>query len=352
MPKDDDRPRKAWVERAAKTGNWTAQEKRARRKLRRANAEMLARRSPGRPREDAEERREIADRTQPSKFEENLEADARSEEEDEFEEAQELPEEESAAEEKTEVVTLELAYIRYRDRGGNREIFDRVLAELGDTPIEEIDRSVIIATARKLYPKWSQGDRAELVIDPLEEVLGFARTKRTEPPPQKEIRAYDAYAYWLKVWDRQLRDIVEFEAWKQEMIAKATEKPPDPLYWFRMNRWDPIRWTSITSHEAPADPPEKVDNGWRPATNEGIWHHRHRGQLSKLHGTEIRFGPPEGRAVPIYAPDAITGDLIYIGHLSAAIGRPRKHEDKAAKQRAYRERKKMRKKDKDDEKST
>jgi hypothetical protein len=279
MSKDDDRPRKDWVERGAKTGNWTAQEKRARRKLRKANAEILARRSPGRPREDAEERREIAERTKPGSYEENLEADAWLEEEGDFEAAQELPEQDER-EEKPEVVTLELAHIRYRERGGNREIPQRVLGALGSTLVEEIDRSVIIPTARKLYPRWSQSDRAELVIDPLEEILGNCR-KPKPPKPQKETRAYDPYAYWLKARDRQSRDMVEFEAWLEEMFANAK---PDPQYWQRVEDLDDRvngrkRWASIRPTAGPPPAPPEFKPYGRPATNEEIWHHRHRGQL-------------------------------------------------------------------------
>jgi hypothetical protein len=60
----------------------------------------------------------------------------------------------------------------YRARGGNRVLEDKVFDHFASTDVEQITRETVINAARKLYPKHSQALRAELVTDPMDEILG------------------------------------------------------------------------------------------------------------------------------------------------------------------------------------
>jgi hypothetical protein len=83
----------------------------------------------------------------------------------------------------------------------------------------------------------------------------------------------------------------------------------------------------------------RVDIFGRPQQVRGStaeqWRYRHRGQVQKLHGTNMRFGPPPKRRKdePRY----------YVGYEPGKVGRPRKAEkpSNAEKQRRYRQRKKL-----------
>src|SRR5262245_54926309 len=142
--------RKSWVDRAVATGDWSEGEKKARKHLRESNIKTLLARG-GRV-----ENEEAVD---------NYFRDAFSA----------RPHDECPPPKVAEVVviTLARAYETYQARGGNRALPEHVLKELGETPVEHLDRAIVEEAARKLYPGLSDAERAELVYDPIDEIIGL-----------------------------------------------------------------------------------------------------------------------------------------------------------------------------------
>jgi len=89
-------------------------------------------------------------------------------------------------------ITLAKAYKKYRKRGGNRSLPDRILKELGKTRIEDLDRATIRGAACKLSS--SEIERAELV-DAIDEIAGLDRGAPRSDRPAMPGR-FDPYLYW------------------------------------------------------------------------------------------------------------------------------------------------------------
>ena len=133
--------RKGWVDRAVATGDWAQAESKARSHLRKSNIETLyLNRYPGRP----------------DKGEKALDGKREKAEK--------------------RAITLAKAYKKYQKRGGNRSLPDRILAKFGQTRIDSLDRATLREATRKLYPKLSEAERAELVYDPIDEIVGLDRS--------------------------------------------------------------------------------------------------------------------------------------------------------------------------------
>jgi hypothetical protein len=353
---------RGWIERAHETGNWGQHEKKARRQLAKSGVQIRTSRKTKQPDRHEPDREDLRDRSAPGAA--PPEDDLRHEEyvEDcieEHEDALPSDEEESVVAEPAgaSVVTLSSAYDAYQTHGGNRRIPDRALVELGEVPIEDIDRATIIATARRLYPHSSQSERAELFIDPMEEILGLARS-RAAPKPEipvatKQRRLGPLPEYWFLRKAEIEAAQEKFVAMLEERFAAAAAREPDPGEWYRYEDHCESDWASVKPVGSPSDPPPERDNGWRPIRTNELYRWSHRGQLSKLHGTDIRFGPrrldSHGKLVgrPVYVQSGRTGDGIYIGYESAPVGRPRKNKseqerkrDNAARQRLFRDRRK------------
>src|SRR5262245_28686739 len=118
--------RKSWVDRAVATGDWSQGEKKARKHLRKSNRQIL-------------ERQRYYDREREKGIDELLARAA-------GEKAERAVEERLASE--TIVITLARAYETYQARGGNRALPERVLKELGETPVGDIDRATVEEVAR------------------------------------------------------------------------------------------------------------------------------------------------------------------------------------------------------------
>jgi hypothetical protein len=148
------------IQRSAETGDWSDLETKARRDQREAAA-VLSRNRP--PREDDEERRELAERTRPAKFREAVEDGPPDEAPDEYEQAAELPgdeEEQAIAPANDERPTFAHVYDDYKSRGGRASLPKRVLKELADVPAHKITRVVAREVALRLYPRRTQAQRA------------------------------------------------------------------------------------------------------------------------------------------------------------------------------------------------
>jgi hypothetical protein len=344
---------RGWIERAHKTGNWKPHEKKARRQLAKSGVQIRTSRKTKQPDRHEPDREDLRDRSASAAA--PAEGDLRHEEyvEDSIEEHEDpLPsdEEESVVTGPAgaSVVTLSLAYDAYQTHGGNRRIPDRALTEL-------VDRATIIATARRLYPHSSKNERAELLIDPMEEILGLARSRAPKPQLQvatKQRRLGPLPEYWI-LRKAELEAAQErFEAEWEALFAAAAARKPDPARWYRDSMLTDHKesdWTSVKSVGPPPDPPPERDNGWRPVRTNELYRWAHRGQLSKLHGTNTRFGPrrldSHGKLVgrPIYVQSGRNHDRIYIGYESAPVGRPRSNKseqerkrDNAARQKRFR----------------
>jgi hypothetical protein len=325
--------RRSWIDKPAETGDWSEAEKKAKKQLRKSSIRILFAPRPGRPRDDDEERRELEERTRPAKFEETVAEPEPEEQPDEYEIVGELPEEEET---EPDVLTLAQTYEAYRTRGGNRLLPERILEELGETPIDEIDRKVIVEVGRKLYPGLAQSERAELVHDPIEEVVGYV--PKASPPPTRAKRKdkkkpgrYDPYAYWLaaKAESKARTERIWAEAWALHSSHVGPLSPSDADAWrFKFDEHGNVRGRG---------PRDEVPNRHLPGSARQWWDYQHRGFLSKHHGTDIRSGPPASkRAKPRYDKDGT-----YIGYEPGNVGRPRSPNklSNAEKQRRYRQRK-------------
>jgi hypothetical protein len=270
---------RGWIERAHKTGNWKPHEKKARRHLAKSEVQIRTSRKTKQSDRHEPDREDLRARSAPVaapdeddlRHEDYVEGGLEEHEDalpsDEEEETLTQPASES-------VVTLSLAYGEYQARGGNRRIPNRALAELGEVPIEDIDRATIIATARRLYPHSSQSERAKLLIDPMEEILGLARSRAPKPEIRvatKQRRLGPLPEYWFL---RKAEIEAAHEKLKAELeaaYAAAAAREPDPGEWYRMGYEDHREndWASVKPVGPPSDPPPERDNGWRPVrTNE------------------------------------------------------------------------------------
>jgi hypothetical protein len=202
-----------------------------------------------------------------------------------------------------------------------------------------------------LYPRSSQGERAELLIDPMEEILGLARSRAAPKPATKQRRFGPLPEYWIHRKAELEAAHEKFEAEFRAMATAAAAQEPDPGEWYSFWNYESRErddWASVKPVGPPPDPALERDNGWRlPRTNE-LYRWANRGQLSKLHGTETRFTPrpldshrkPKGRPV-------LQSGRTYLGYESAPVGRPRSNKseeerkrDKAARQQRLRNRRK------------
>ena len=111
-------------------------------------------------------------------------------------------------------------------------------------PIDQLDRSTIVDAGRRLYPKCLQSERAELVHDPLEEIVGFGRTIVRQAPTLR----WDEYRYWT---ERKAEIDAKLEA-DRKFLAELTIKlgtydwrnDPDAVeqdrrYWAQLHEFDP-----------------------------------------------------------------------------------------------------------------
>jgi len=172
--------RKGWVDRAVATGDWAQAESKARSHLRKSNIETLyLNRYPGRP----------------DKGEKALDGKREKAEK--------------------RAITLAKAYKKYQKRGGNRSLPDRILAKFGQTRIDSLDRATLREATRKLYPKLSEAERAELVYDPIDEIVGLDRGAPKSERPATPGR-YDPYLYWLS---RKAEIEAETERFEAQMAA-------------------------------------------------------------------------------------------------------------------------------------
>jgi hypothetical protein len=326
--------RKSEIDRAIEAGSWSELEKGARKALRKSRIRILFSPRLGRPRDDDEERRELEERTRPSKFEETVAEPEPEEQPDEYEIVGELPEEEET---EPGIPTLAEAYEAYRARGGNRLLLERVLEELGETPIDEIDRKVIVEVSRKLYPGLAQSERAELVHDPIEEIVGYvpkaspssARAKRKD---KEKPGRYDPYAYWLgaKAESKARTERIWAEAWALNSSHVGPLSPSDADAWrFKFDEHGNVRGRG---------PRDEAPNRYLPGSRRQWWSYQHRGFFSKHHGTDILSGPPPSKRAKRRYDKAGT----YIGYEPGNVGRPRSPNklSNAEKQRRYRQRKK------------
>jgi hypothetical protein len=328
-------PRKSWVDKATETNDWSEAVAKAKTQLRKSGAKIFASRVP----KDGPEK--IFQGIEPDTPEPaDAGDDAVQEHVDDgfIEDADELPtddqEKQLAPVQTSPAVRFAKAYQDYRDRGGNRSLEDRALAYFGPMDIELIDRAAIIAAARKLYPNRSQADRAELVYDPVEEVIACPRLR--EPKKKREsveTRASDGISPELA------ERIATFNA----KLAKSTKEAMDYLYvlfpgsaptdeeireyWARFDRRDYSgdRWASISKPPGPPPDPvpaEPLKIRWSSAADR--WRYKHRGLFGHWlpYGCEKR--QPSGRPKK---PNKLTN---------------------AEKQKAYRDRKRAEKEAKKD----
>jgi hypothetical protein len=312
-------PRKSWIDRVVETGDWSEGEKKAARALRKSAALISQNTGDAEPVDTGEA-----------------------------------------------TATLAEAYEHYRERGGNRALSSELLAHLGPTPIDQIDREVLIAAARELYPRSTQDERARLVYDPVDEIIGIGfSTSPASPPPVSGLvrRNPGPHKSWAEQRAEYERERAEFYAqtarvgalmralaagdWKRvrelqrEMgffISEGEEERRRELD--RAARYDPRNWAAVSNFKPPSDPPDPPPDTSRApaASSEQWWRFKHHALLTALHrpsGDHLRFGPPKRRIDPVNP---------YYGY-EATIGRPRKANklSDAEKQKRYRERQKARK---------
>jgi hypothetical protein len=259
-----------------------------------------------------------------------------------------LPPDDVVADEPEPVVTLATAYESYRDAGGNRVVADRVLTHLGGWDVEAIDRAVIIKTARELYPKASQAERAELVHDPLEEILGgILRAPPVAPPaPPGPVRTEPDWwglghrrseeeerQYWYDV--AAASDTYGQDTWAS--ISKPVGPPPDPEIDQRyvpnlFKTGSPKQWADYRVRKFMRGLPFRRQQ----IHPDPVSHERQNG----LAGEARRRFYCEEVWAPYGAPVIMTDGTLYAPPAPPEMGRPRKHADNAAKMRAYRQRKK------------
>ena len=119
--------RKSLVDRAVATGDWSAYEKQARKHLRKSNIQTLLARGGRLEKEEAVDDH-FEDKFSARPYDERPPAKPREVE---------------------VIITLARAYQTYQARGGNRALPERVLKELGETPVEHLDRATVQEAARK-----------------------------------------------------------------------------------------------------------------------------------------------------------------------------------------------------------
>src|SRR5262245_28210090 len=270
-------PKKSWIDKAAESCDWSDAEKQARRLLGKSGAQIR-------------ESRQTQDREKIIAFGEGEEPNAmlgldaldRVEElvEDENDDALPSDEEEGAltATDTQPVVTLSMAYDAYLARGGNRRLPGPALAHLGSRDVTQIDRATVIAAALKLYPKHSPQERAELLYDPLSEVLGgnlkalapapVSNLVRRNPGPHKswaeqraeyERERAEYYDRLEKIWDMMEALAVGDYAlarklgWKGERISEEEQRRRWAEYDNRMGRHGGT-WARVSNFQLPSSP--------------------------------------------------------------------------------------------------
>ena len=372
-------PKKSWIEKAAESGDWAAAIETAKKQLRKSAAQIEQGRAP---REAPEVFKDIGgplDAPEPADTSDDPVQEYIEGGVTEDEDGDQLPgdEQELVPAEPTPVATLAEAYEDYLERGGNRSLQERVLDHFGDMNVEEINRTVVIAASRKLYPGLTQAERAELIVDPLEEIIGginprtVERTAKPVPAPGSEdlgprpLSGSRSLARW---WGERARQ-------EQAALEKINLWPPGKEYpwvelpgandanlarieatWVRSVYSDPNNddtWARIERPKmrlGPPDPPVSAETTFNPDTiaiyqGRGSvrdhWEYKHRSLLSALKrpdGRRLRFGPPKRIGASRYPG-------VYYGHEPEKAGRPTKPDKLSRKeiQRAYRERKKAEK---------
>ena len=212
-----------------------------------------------------------------------------------------------------------------------------MLAELGEVPIEEFDRATIIAVARRLYPRSSQVERAELLIDPMEEILGLARSRAAPKPATKQRRFGPLPEYWIYRKAELEAAHEKFEAEFRAMATAAAAQEPDPGEWYSFWNYEFRErddWASAKAGWSATRSCAREDNGRRRRRTNELYRWANRGQLSKLHGTETWFAPrpldshrkPKGRPV-------LQSRRTYLGYESAPVGRPRSNKSENQRKR-------------------
>jgi hypothetical protein len=343
----------SWVDKAAESGDCSAAEKQARRLLNKSGAQIR-------------NSRQTRDREKIICFGEGeepeaglgLDTDDRVEEliEDQNDDALPPDEEERALSpvETTPATTLSVAYEEYLRRGGNRRIPNRVMVHLGLVSIDRIDRSTIIDAGRKLYPGLPQVDRAELVHDPIEEVLGGARGAAVTAV--NKHRALDAKYEGERDRERLARYHAEqqkyraaWAAWALDDDSRLMRELGLPLgnrveiNWTDKDAFDYLsdnndtRWAKISKPSGPPADPVEQKSKWRPPTHYERWAYKHRGLLTALRrpdGALLQFGPPP------HPSQAVVEDGCYYGWERRSPGRPPNPNklSNAEKQKAYRQR--------------
>jgi hypothetical protein len=251
-------PKKSWVEKAAESGDWKAPLAEAKKQLATSGAKILASRAPrdrlerciSRIGED--EAPEVQDASD-DKVQEHVDDTY-------LEDADPLPSDQEEAalapkEKQAPAVTLADAYQDYRERGGNRPLVKKVLEHLGSTPIDQLDRSAIIAASLQLYPKCLQSERHELVIDPLEEVVCSYKPPPVRPEGgfRNNPGAWDEYQYWT---NRKVEREVE---WAKVVAAHE---------WYRKHLWPPLEGVAKQTWE--------TEEQWQASLDPFGLHHRPR----------------------------------------------------------------------------
>jgi hypothetical protein len=137
-------PKKSWVDKAVESGDWAEAENKAKKALRKSGAKILAQRAT----RDAPETIRRFGGLEPDAPEP---ADTSDDPVQEYvedvpdEDVDILPSDDQEAAltpaDRRPVVALAKVYADYRERGGNRVLEQRVLAYLGSTNIEDIDRA-------------------------------------------------------------------------------------------------------------------------------------------------------------------------------------------------------------------
>jgi hypothetical protein len=347
--------KKSWIDKAAESGDWSGATKQAGKMLAKAATEIRNSRQP-RDREKVTcfgegEEREVAPDLNPDDRVEELVEDENDDELPTDAEERALGQPETAP-----TVTLSAAYDDYLARGGNRRLPKRVLALLGTTNVNQIDRSTIIAAGRELYPSLSQAQRGELVHHPIEEVLGGVRSaERVAAKRHRELdakyqgerdrarlaRYHAEKAKYQEAWFAHLRGDDKLY---RELGLPVGNRISDHEFWANVAMRDPAwwraNWAGVSNFKPPGPPPDPVESksAWRPSTHYERWTYKHRNLLSALKrpdGTELKFGyPPTKNSMPRVE------DGTYYSYEPGKPGRPPRTDklSNAAKQKAYRDR--------------
>jgi hypothetical protein len=346
--------KKSWVDRAAESGDWDEHEARAKAALGKSNKKILAARVP---RDRLEKIFRGLEPDTPEQVDASDDPVQEHVDDHYVEDADPLP---SDAEEKAIapvgrhlVVTVADAYRDYLERGGNRQLPKRVLAEIGSVPVDQLDRPAIVEVGWKLYPKCLKSERVELVYEPLEEIVGFGWNEIVRQGPSLQ---WDECRYWN---ERKAVLDAEMEAYLkrwEDGLEKARNDPNaaerERRFWVERDMFDRPDWAGGKPSGPPPDPKPVESYPIRGSSTSQRLRYKLRGQLSALpHGLE--FGsPPIPTAVETYPVTflgyggQVTGRVAaepYYGWEKAPVGRPREHRNDAEKMRAYRKRKRARK---------